>query len=386
MYRVTQWVRDIALAEKGFDADQIATLSNHYFAEPPAWATEKLGQAGLAELVALNELMDHGRSLSADRARFAEVMTTAHFTQYFGDAISRAFLKDYSYQMGQWTLYTSPDEAPDFRGVERYRMTEPGTLFRRREKAQAKATHIADSEVTYGVEPFARQFDVSWQTIMNDDLGKIKETPQRMANAVNRFEDAWVSALYDNATTQAALIALGAAYAGTGRLTAANLAIGLNAMRSRTDAAGNPIQINKIWLVIPPILQMQAEVILGSTLMAGVATNDKNVLPQFIAGYRMDPYIATAAPNVPWYLVADPSEIQGLPVARLSGWSGPVISQKRSDIEIISGRAPAAYAMGSFATGDIEYMVETVIGGWDDAALVGVTDANVIYYSSGTTP
>jgi hypothetical protein len=75
-------------------------------------------------------------------------------------------------------------------------MTEPGTLHRRREKAEAKATHISDSVVNYGVEEFARQFDVSWQAIMNDDLGKIRETPRRMLNAVRRFEALKAAKIY----------------------------------------------------------------------------------------------------------------------------------------------------------------------------------------------
>lgn len=382
MYQVMQWVKQIALAEKGFDNNQIEAISRT--ANPPEWALEKLGENGLAELNAMTVLGNSFKSM--DAGAFREAMTVAHFDVYFADAISRAFLKDYAYQAGQWQAYTFPDTAPDFRDVDRYRMTEPGTLHRRREKAEAKATHIADSVVSYGVEEFSRQFDVSWRAILNDDLGKIRQTPSRMLNAVKRFEDQFVSALYDNALTQAALIALGAAYAGTGRLTSANLAIAINAMKSRVDGAGNPLSIGGIWLVIPPILEMQAQVILGSTLMAGVATNDKNVLPGFLRGYRVDPYIATAAPNVPWYLFADPNEIQALPVARLQGWSQPLVYQKRSNIEVISGSAPAAFLMGSFETGDVEYQVSDVIGGWDDAAWVGVIDPNGIYYSSGTTP
>ena len=109
-------------------------------------------------------------------------------------------------------------------------------------------------------------------------------------------------------------------------------------------------------------------------------------MSQFTTNVYVDPYIATAAPNVPWYLFADPSEIPTVTVARLEGMPGPIVAKKASDIQRMFGTAPAAFLMGSFATGDIEYMVEDVVGGWDDAALVGVTDFRGIYYSSGTTP
>jgi hypothetical protein len=317
---------------------------------------------------------------------FKEAMTTAHFANYFADALSRMFYKDYEYKRGAWPLYTYADTAPDFRDVDRFRMSEPETLHRRREKAELKATYVSESEIHYGVEEFGRQFDISWQTIMNDDLGKLRETPARMAKAAYRFEDAFVSALYDNAVTQATLAALGAPWAITGRLTAANLAIGINAMMQRVDAAGNPIQINRIHLVIPPILSIQANVLLESALMPGVATNDKNVLARYIAGVHVDPYIATVGANVPWYLFADPSEIPAVTVARLNGFDQPFTYMKMSDIRVLSGSAPAQFLLGSFATGDIEYAVEDFIGGWDDASLVGVTDFRGLLFSSGTTP
>ncbi len=321
-----------------------------------------------------------------DAETFAEAMTTAHFTHYFSDALSRMFFNDYNYQRGSWVNYTKPDTAPDFRDVDRFRMSEPGTLYNRREKAEMKATYVAESEVTYGVDEFARQFDISWRTIQNDDLGKLRDTPTRMARAAARFEDGFVSALYDNATTQATMVGLGAVYAGTGRLTAANLAIGINAMAQRVDVGGNRIQITGINLVVPTILDMQARVLMQSALMPSTPNNDKNVLPGFIRAVYIDPYIGFAGANVPWYLFADPAEIPTVPVVRLEGTPSPWTFMKTPDLRVISGTAPAAFAMGSFATGDIEYGVEDIIGGWDDAAYVGVVDPNGLYYSSGTTP
>ncbi len=333
---------------------------------------------------ALRKMFRERDNLNADQLK--EVMTTAHFATYFADALSRMFYKRYEFKVGSWRNYTFPDQAPDFRDVKRFRMSEPGTLHLRREKAESKATHIEATKIQYGVDEYSRQFDVSWHAIMNDDLGEIKKTPENMADAAGRFEDIFVSALYDNAVTQATLAALGAPWSGTGRLTAANLAVGINAMAVRTDINGNQMNISKIHLVVPTVLRIQAGVILRSELMAGVATNDKNILDEFIVGVHKDPYIATAGINVPWYLFADPSEVPTVTVARMNGFDGPWTYKKKSDIEPMSGSSPAPFMMGSFATGDIEYGVSDIIGGWADASYVGVTDFRGLYYSSGTTP
>jgi hypothetical protein len=362
MRQTIKWLEEIALAETG---------------AVPAPELDK-------RVTALRELQSNYMNMNA--TQFTEAMTTAHFAYYFSDAISRAFYKDYAYMVGSWKAYTYSDTVPDFRDVDRFRMSEPGTLFVRAEKAEAKATYVTDTEIHYGVEEFARQFDVSWRTIMNDDLGKIKETPQRMATAAARWLDTFVSNLYDNAVAQATLAALGAPWAGTGRLTAPNLAIGLNAMMQRTDVNGDPLNFKRIHLVIPPVLRIQAADILKDLISYGGPGG--NVLADFmtVGDVHSDPYIATAGANVPWYLVADPSEAPAITLARLQGWSAPIVAMKRSNIEMVLGNAPAAFLMGSFETGDIEYLVEDVVGGWDDASFTGITDFRALYYSSGTTP
>lgn len=361
--------------------DSIRELLSEYIASE----AKLIGPQAVNERIsALNEMFLHGKNM--ETAKLAEVMTTAHFATYFADALSRAFFQQYKYQGAFWRDFTFADTAPDFRDVQRYRRSRPGTLHKRREKAEHKATNISITGIHYGVEEYSDEFDVSWRAIMNDDLGEIRQVPQSMADAARFFEDAFVSALYDNAVSQAALIALGVNYAGTGRLTEANLAVAINALRRRVDASGNPLDIRRVWLVIPPELEIQAQKILTSTLIPGSANNDNNVVPKFIIGYRIDPYIATAPPNVPWYLFVDPGEIRGVSVARLQGWTGPIIARQRSDMEVIGGTAPAPFLMGSFMTGDIQYMVSTIIGGWDSATWVGITDPQGVYYSSGTTP
>jgi hypothetical protein len=333
-------------------------------------------------LVSLNEMWS-----ASSPAHFKEAMTMAQFPIYFGTILNRAFVKAYEVQQGTWKQYTYADTAPDFRDISRLRMDWVLPLHLRREKAESKAGYAVENELHFGVDEYSTQFDISWQTLQNDDLGELKRAPEELLKAALMFEDMFVSNLYDNAVTQATILALGAPWSGTGVLTAANLAIGINAMMSRTTPITlYPLNLRKLYLVIPPILKLQADVILGSALMAGVATNDKNVLPGYIAGVYTDPYITTAVPVVPWYLFADPNEVAAVRVARLQGAPGPFTYIDESSIKLISGSAPASFGIGSFATGDIQYAVSDIIGGWDSGTLGGVTDFRGFYFSNGTTP
>src|SRR4030042_3823051 len=181
-----------------------------------------------------------------------EAMTTAHFATYFGTLLDREFVKDNESYAGSWKSYTFADTAPDFRDVSRLRMDRYMGLHLRREKAESKAGYLVENEFHYGVEEYSTQVDISWRTLLNDDLGKIKQVPQQLAMAAAEFEDAFVSNLYDNALSIAPWAAPTPPWSGTGRLTAANLAIGIAAMMVRSTPEGRPMNIRRIFLVIPP--------------------------------------------------------------------------------------------------------------------------------------
>lgn len=381
MYDVIRWVEATALAAAGLNEQQVDEVVKAR--ELPTFAESALGDNRAKQFRALRELRNW-KALQSE-GNLQEVLTTSHFTAYFTDALSRAFYADYNYQGFGWSNFITRDESPDFRAVKRFRMTEPDDLARRGEKEQVRETNVdAGSPVTLAVDEFSRVFDVSWRAILNDDLGKIRETPQRMAKAASRWLDKFVSRLYDNATSQAGLTALGTNYAGTGKLTVANLTIGLQALKSRTDAKGYKIDFSRVFLVIPAISEVTASEML-SNLTAYGGTNSNN-LNNFLAGVVVDPHMtATIGGNIPWYLIAGPQDAPTVTLLRLRGQAGPVVAQKRSDVQVISGSAPAAFGMGDFASGNILYMVQDIVGGRNDATYGGLTDYRGIYWSNGST-
>jgi len=322
--------------------------------------------------------------------QLAEALVVADFPLYFARTLSRRVLDRYAYQTGSWKDYSIADTLPDYTQGDRFRFGETERLERRREKEEARATSFDEHDVHIAVEDYAKQLDFSRRILINDDLGAFDNFTQRLGDSARRFEDWFVSALYDNALTQATMVALGVTYAGVGRLTTANLAIGINAFLQRVDGGGNPIAVSPKYLVIPPILSLTANQILQSEKIAELATNGINPIRNSLQ-VRTDPYMAFAGANIPWYLFAAPTDIYTFPVVRLSGVPGPQLYAKAPDklpMAVGGGLGAADWRLGSFLTGDIEIEIETTIGCRIDSlgALVGITDVNGFYYSSGTAP
>jgi len=354
----------------------------------------KADNAGIELLREVYPYLD--RELSGDSgpapAKLQEALTTGNFPLYFNRVIDAAVEKRYNYRKGQWRDYCRLTEVPNYLTVERYRMSEFDTLVKRREKQEARAGYIYEHRYQMRVADFAKQIDFSHQILVNDDKGAFDDIIMKLGDSGARFDDFYVSALYDNGLSQAALLALGALYAGTGMLTTANLTIAITAFAMRVDARGNPLNIPPKFLVIPPILRPAANAILESEKIAELATNSINPVRSYGIQIKEDPYIAFVAPNVPWYLFADPGDVAAVTVCRRAGLGDRVYVYAKAPDKMPMSAAGAMgtgdWRTGSFLTGDIELDVESTIGSRSDApgTLVGITDANGIFWSSGTTP
>lgn len=341
--------------------------------------------------VYMDDVVSYADSPQPAIGKLKEALVLGDFPLYFDRVLSRMVYDRYKARMGQWRDYTFQDSLPDYSVGTRARFSEFDRPVRTQEKMEPQTGYIYEEELQLRVEDYTKQIDFSHRILVNDDMGAFRNIGQKMADSTKKFLDFYVSALYDNALTQGALVVLGANYSGTGALTTANLAIAWNAFVQRVDARGNPIVVMPRYLVIPPILRLTANAILQSERIAELATNSINPLRGALE-VREDPYIGFVAPNIPWYLFADPADIPGVSVVKMQLLPNDfylfVKAPDKLPMSVSGGIGAANWQLGSFLTGDIELSVQTTIGSRSDdlGALVGVTDANGIYYSSGTTP
>jgi hypothetical protein len=234
-----------------------------------------------------------------------------------------------------------------------------------------------------------KQIDFSYEAMVNDDLGYLQDTVRLMGEAARRTLEKFVSRMYTNAVSIAALTALGVLYAQTGRLTTARISEARMAFNQRTDVAGEPINASLSYIVGHQGLADTALQIQNSELVPELATNAANVVRNFM--WIADPYIAGTAPNLPWWGFCVTNNIRPFVLARLQGWTGPRVARKVSNMEfvgsLLGGGAAAPAIMGDFDTGNIVLKVVDIFGTYIGGSGNGnYFDVRGGYYSAGTAP
>lgn len=353
----------------------------------------KAPEAKLAEVSQKFDWMDKqlsGLSFAGSNEQLAEVMTSADFTYAIMEFVQRQTVPGYQRRRFDFEPLVRPDTVPNFLPVTRYQnRAGVDDLEYVGEKGQARPGSVDDAtKRQWQVWRWEKQYDFSYEALVNDDLGYFNDVAMKMGEAARRTLEKYVSRFYTNATTIARLVALGALYSTTGRLTTARVSTARMAYNQRLDARNEPINANLVYIVGHSGLADTARTILNSTQVAELATNAVNVVS---FTWIEDPYIVGAAPNLPWYAFTGPQNgIIPYVLARMQGRAGPLILRKKSDMEAVTtmlgGGRMVNPIMGDFESGNVVLKVSDVWGTYIDGTDGNMVDTAGSYYSSGTAP
>ena len=320
--------------------------------------------------------------------KLSEVMTSGDFTYAILEFVQRKMLDSYERKRFDFEPLVKMDTVPNFLPVTRYQnRCGLQDLEFVGEKGQARAGNLADgTKRQWQVWRFEKQFDFSFEALKNDDLGYFENTTDLMGEAARRTLEKYVSRLYTNATSIAALTGAGALYSQTGRLTSTRVSEARMAFNQRTDDCSEPINAQLDYVVIHSGLVDTAQQIQQSTLVPELATNAANIVRR--TRFIEDPYITGTAPNLPWWAFS--VGLDPLVLARMQGMAGPMILRKRSDIESVTSLLGSGSAvdpiLGDFDSGNVVVKVMDVWGTYIDSSNGNLVDIGGAYYSSGTAP
>ncbi len=323
--------------------------------------------------------------------RFQEAMTTADFPLLFGDILDRQLLASYREAPSTYRSYCRISQVPDFRNVSRFAIDgSDGVLATVNEQAEYPETAVDEVRDQYQVAKRGRRIPLSWESIINDDLGALRDMPARLGRAARRSEESFATDLFAtsagpstamyNATNLNILVPT--TVAGFETLTISTLQAMMTLLGDQTDPGGEPILTDVVHLVVPPALEITAMNILnglelrlsgensgGSAGQTVVAQNwMRNRLTLHVNRYLPSAGgVVAARGDAAFYMFGNPSESRpALEMGFLRGHQEPEIWIKRSNA-MRAGGGDVTPLEGDFDTDSIQYRVRHVFGG---AALI----------------
>lgn len=276
-----------------------------------------------------------------------------------GDSITRRMVALYQTpQLGFWRqIVSSGPPLADMRTQRLQRVGGYGVLPTVSEGApyQALTSPANDTEITYAPTKRGGTEDLTWETIMNDDLRVVQDIPRRLglaaAQTVFRFVFDFFTA---NAAVNDGVALFHASHSNTTATALSSSALDASRLKMRQQTAyGDSSAVLSLipkFLLVPSTLEGQAFKLVTSAVEVPAASNASNI-PNLHQG--MTPIVLDYwSSQTQWYLVADPQLCPTLELSFLGG---------REDPELFVQSDPQA---GSVWNADkITYKIRHVYGG-----------------------
>jgi Mu-like prophage major head subunit gpT len=306
-------------------------------------------------------------------SHFAEAMSTSDFPLLFADSLDRQLYGAYMATIPTWTNYARAATVNDFRPVKRFATSGVrGLLKKVGELDEHERRSQTETEYSYAVDKYEAGFGLSWEAMINDDLGAFVRLPQDLADSVRDSEEEFVTRLICDASgPHATNYTSGNANLLNGNpvLTRDNLQAAITKLMKRKDDKGNPIVVKAVRLVVGTGLALVAQEIID-TVEYRVVDGNGNI--RIIKGngvaanlgvdinYWIDSVATTANADTSWWVFADPAGSRpALEFGRLRGFEAPALYEKVPDMRRMGGGEEPF----SFDTESQEKKVKHVYGG-----------------------
>jgi len=319
--------------------------------------------------------------------RVSESMTTSDFPNLAGDVLDRMLLARFREWPAAWRRFVKVTTLRDFRAVDRFAVDGlEGQWSSVPEGAEITYGEISETAYSYAPKKYAKGAKLSFELMMNDDLGAFEDIPDRLGRGGARTIAKFATELYVDSTGPHASLYAG----GNNNIVTGNPALSVTALHTaygvlaaQTDEDGEPIVLESVILVVPPALEITARNIVNATQVfmttAGGASGQEMAVNNWF-GSRfevvVDPYIpivaSSANGNTSWFLFANPSTGRpALEMGFVRGFAEPQLYQKQANTVRVGGGVDQM--AGEFGTMSQEYKGVVAFGGTrlDPKATVG---------------
>jgi hypothetical protein len=288
--------------------------------------------------------------------------TSGSFSSLLLDAASKTLTASYveaPYTWDQWVRQAQ--SVDDFKNINRISLGESPNLEVVPEGKDYPEGKVVDQRKSYKIEKYGKEFTVTWETVINDDLDALSRIPAMHGSAARRTQE---KAIYDVFLSNP-LMPDGVALFSASHASGTNLSGGAGAPAKATldkafEVMGKQKGLNSdVFLGLTPSILLVPLAYAGTALelvnsTASVESEKNSGVSNLYGrgGARQlrvvaSPYLdANSGTN--WYAVADNSLIDTVEISFLSGEESPVLESDyniRNDSYIYTVRQSFAAAV-----------------------------------------
>lgn len=187
------------------------------------------------------------------------------------------------------------------------------------------------------IETYAKQFSMTRQAFVNDDIGFLTRVPGLYAQAAKKTIDKQVyKILFDNTAIFDGMPLFTAAHknvaASGSKPSQASIQEMILVMQRQTDQFGEPIYVTPRKMIVPVGYEFDLAVIFRSAQVTGSSNNDINPLYNYPLQVVQTPLLNAMAGTgaCPWFMMADLASARGIQVDYLDGQETPTVRRMES--------------------------------------------------------
>ena len=307
--------------------------------EKPARGAEEFRHSSCVD-IARQSLHNQGidvkglsRTQIIKKAMIQRSHTTSDFPSILANAQGKILREAYINSPSTFQRWTTRGEASDFRQVSRLQLSEASDLGLVGELEEYSYGTFGESNEVFQIRKYGKLLRISWESLVNDDLGAFTRVSKAFVMAAKRgLNAAAYKILTDNANMSDGValfhddhgnLAGSGAVIGIDTLTAARLA-----MRTQTGLqTSDPLNIEPKFLIVPAALETAADSLINTQEGYDASDGPGKRNPfhkklEVIPEPTLD-LVADAA----WYLAADPRQFDTVEVCYLDGQEAPYIEE-----------------------------------------------------------
>ena len=260
-------------------------------------------------------------------------MTTSDFPGILENALNKSLRNGYEAEPGTFTMWTRKVDVPDFKPQSRPILGSVPDLLRVNEAGEYQNGALDDDKsLPYAVGKYGRIVALTWEAMVNDDLGAFLRMVQGLGQAASRAEaDKVYASFAENSGAGPTMQDDEPLFHSSHKNITANQS-GIDAdalsaarvlLRRQRAVGGGFMNLPPRFLLMPPEYEQGAEVLIAAAARAVSQGADPKLVAAWIS--KLEPVVEPRLPVGAFYLATSTDAVDTYERAWLAGEGGPTI-------------------------------------------------------------